>query len=186
MKIVLEGNDCSGKTAIVEKLKATSLDIIFHAEPTEIIKQQILNKACVHDDLSDILLFAASRKIVQNNIEALETIGWKNHVLDRSLLSSIVYQEDTKKVIELNNFYKKADLIILLDIDESARKERLTKRGNADRLEKNREISEKYKKMLKKHKNILCNEYRIIDTSSKTELEVFDEVFEIIKNKIDN
>lgn len=184
MKIVLEGPDLSGKTSVIEMLKKDSKNYDFFREPELTIKNEILlSDSISHSSISDILWFAISRHNVQLQIEKSDK---KHIILDRSLLSSLVYQYNTKKVIEMNRFYKAADVMIILLVDKDTHKKRMIKRNNGtDRLEEENNdidvLSKRYVNFAKKYNNILCKKYFIIDTSEKTIEETLEEVKNIIK-----
>lgn len=127
MYICLEGIDGSGKTTQIKLLenwiKECGLNVLRVFEPTNnevgrLIRKMLQNPDAISENfqITLALLFAADRTVLMRDIteaEALEKIV----ISDRSFYSSMVYQNDSKWIAEINKHAKEPDLVILLDID---------------------------------------------------------------------
>lgn len=158
--IVLEGVDCSGKSSILNKLKKVlpviygqDQQFVFSREPgsllpeakeAETIREKILNSFDLTTE-EQAELFAKSRLIHTKAIIEYLNKGI-NVILDRYLLSSIVYQGNLlgyEKIHELNK--ESTDLLIandiiynsiILDINKETYQKRINARKeNKDALE---------------------------------------------------
>jgi len=127
MYICLEGIDCSGKSTqilLLEKwIKKYVNEVIRVHEPTDsdigkMIRQYLKNNPIISDNFQTVmaLLFAADRVNLVKKVDEVK----KNKgiiITDRSLYSSIVYQNGPKWIREINKYAKKPDIVILLDLD---------------------------------------------------------------------
>lgn len=166
--ITFEGGDFVGKSFMCEYTKEflsemfPNKKIVIMREPggTEVgeeIRSIIFNKDL--NDYSQILAFTLSRsesyeKIVKPTVEEGGIV-----IMDRSLLSTFVYQESTARVIECSRPLIKqpfllatTKIMILLDIDEEIVEKRVRERAeneiNKLDLMNQNEIRIKYKKAM--------------------------------------
>ena len=127
MYICLEGIDGSGKTTqielIMEWLEECGIEVLRVFEPTEspagrLIREMLQNPNATSDNFQKTLalLFAADRIILMDKINEEEKAG-KVVVSDRCFYSSMVYQNGTDWIAEINKFAKKPDIVLLMDIE---------------------------------------------------------------------
>jgi len=127
MYICLEGIDGSGKTTQIKLLeswiKECGWDVLRVFEPTnnevgKLIRKMLQNPEAISENfqITLALLFAADRTVLMRDITEAEALA-KIVVSDRSFYSSMVYQNDSKWIAEINKHAKEPDLVILLDID---------------------------------------------------------------------
>jgi dTMP kinase len=201
--IVLEGSEGVGKSSHIKTIEnyliKYKIDYILTREPGgtktgEEIRKIILDKENETDELSDALLFYASRyeNYTKKILPALNT--GKTVICDRFHYSTLVYQGivgNNATVRDLHiifdEMYKKSiDHVIYFYTDPEESLKRISSRPVTDKFESKglsflEEISEAYKNVFKKMKNIT-----MIDTSGDkrdTEKVLFkslDEIF--IKN----
>ncbi|KNF09830.1 thymidylate kinase Tmk [Gottschalkia purinilytica] len=200
--ITLEGPDGSGKSTMTrflsEYLTQKGYEIVITREPggtdiSEDIRKIILdNKNTNIAYTTEALLYAASRaQHVHEKILPALNEG-KIIICDRFVLSSLVYQgiarglgiEEVKKINDFATQGLEPDLILLFDIDPEVSLRRKTKKGNADRLEK--EDISFHKKVYSGYMNIKDMYYekiKIVD-ASKDKHEVFNNIKELVDNLI--
>ena len=201
--IVLEGSEGVGKSSHIKTIEnyliKYKIDYILTREPGgtktgEEIRKIILDKENETDELSDALLFYASRyeNYTKKILPALNT--GKTVICDRFHYSTLVYQgivgnNSTVRDLHIifDEMYKKSiDHVIYFYTDPEESLKRISSRPVTDKFESKglsflEEISEAYKNVFKKMKNIT-----MIDTSGNkrdTEKVLFkslDEIF--IKN----
>lgn len=201
--IVLEGSEGVGKSSHIKTIEnyliKYKIDYILTREPGgtktgEEIRKIILDKENETDELSDALLFYASRyeNYTKKILPALNT--GKTVICDRFHYSTLVYQgivgnNSTVRDLHIifDEIYKKSiDHVIYFYTDPEESLKRISSRPVTDKFESKglsflKEISEAYKNVFKKMKNIT-----MIDTSgdkSDTEKVLsksLDEIF--IKN----
>jgi len=201
--IVLEGSEGVGKSSHIKTIEnyliKYKIDYILTREPGgtktgEEIRKIILDKENETDELSDALLFYASRyeNYTKKILPALNT--GKTVICDRFHYSTLVYQgivgnNSTVRDLHIifDEMYKKSiDHVIYFYTDPEESLKRISSRPVTDKFESKglsflEEISEAYKNVFKKMKNIT-----MIDTSGDkrdTEKVLFkslDEIF--IKN----
>ena len=201
--IVLEGSEGVGKSSHIKTVENYlidyKIDYILTREPGgtktgEEIRKIILDKENETDELSDALLFYASRyeNYTKKILPALNT--GKTVICDRFHYSTLVYQgivgnNSTVRDLHIifDEMYKKSiDHVIYFYTDPEESLKRISSRPVSDKFESKglsflEEISEAYKNVFKKMKNIT-----MIDTSrdkSDTEKVLsksLDEIF--IKN----
>ena len=201
--IVLEGSEGVGKSSHIKTIEnyliKYKIDYILTREPGgtktgEEIRKIILDKENETDELSDALLFYASRyeNYTKKILPALNT--GKTVICDRFHYSTLVYQGivgNNATVRDLHiifdEMYKKSiDHVIYFYTDPEESLKRISSRPVTDKFESKglsflEEISEAYKNVFKKMKNIT-----MIDTSgNKSDTEKvlsksLDEIF--IKN----
>ena len=127
MYICLEGIDGSGKSTQIELLmnwlEECGLEVFRVFEPTDsptgrLIRDMLQNPNATKENFQKTLalLFAADRTILMDKIGQAEEAD-KIVISDRCFYSSIVYQNGTKWITEINKFAKKPDIVLLLDID---------------------------------------------------------------------
>ncbi len=127
MYICLEGIDGSGKSTqivLLEKwLSNYGYEVLRIFEPTDssigkLIRDMLRDPKATDENFQKTLalLFAADRMVLMDTIKASEQSG-KAVISDRCFYSSIVYQNDTSWLYEINKFVKKPDIVILLDIE---------------------------------------------------------------------
>jgi dTMP kinase len=127
MYICLEGIDGSGKTTqielIVKWLDECGLEVLRVFEPTDspagrLIRELLQNSNATSDNFQKTLalLFAADRVMLMEKIIEEEK-GGKIVLSDRCFYSSMVYQNGTEWIAEINKFAKKPDIVFLMDIE---------------------------------------------------------------------
>jgi dTMP kinase len=127
MYICLEGIDGSGKSTQMELLmkwlEKCGLEVFRLFEPTDspagrLIREMLQNPNATNENFQKTLalLFAADRTILMDKIGQAEESG-KIVISDRCFYSSMVYQNGTEWIAEINKFAKKPDIVLLLDID---------------------------------------------------------------------
>jgi dTMP kinase len=127
MYICLEGIDGSGKTTQIKLLEnwieECGLDVLRVFEPTnnevgKLIRKMLQNPDAISENfqITLALLFAADRTVLMRDITEAEALA-KIVISDRSFYSSMVYQNDSNWISEINKHAKEPDLVILLDID---------------------------------------------------------------------
>ena len=180
--IVLEGSEGVGKSSHIKTIEnyliKHKIDYILTREPGgtktgEEIRKIILDKENETDELSDALLFYASRyeNYTKKILPALNT--GKTVICDRFHYSTLVYQGivgNNATVRDLHiifdEMYKKSiDHVIYFYTDPEESLKRISSRPVTDKFESKglsflEEISEAYKNVFKKMKNIT-----MIDTS---------------------
>ena len=201
--IVLEGSEGVGKSSHIKTIENYlinyKIDYILTREPGgtktgEEIRKIILDKENETDELSDALLFYASRyeNYTKKILPALNT--GKTVICDRFHYSTLVYQgivgnNSTVRDLHIifDEMYKKSiDHVIYFYTDPEESLKRISSRPVTDKFESKglsflEEISEAYKNVFKKMKNIT-----MIDTSGdkrdteKVLSKSLDEIF--IKN----
>ena len=201
--IVLEGSEGVGKSSHIKTIEnyliKYKIDYILTREPGgtktgEEIRKIILDKENETDELSDALLFYASRyeNYTKKILPALNT--GKTVICDRFHYSTFVYQgivgnNSTVRDLHIifDEMYKKSiDHVIYFYTDPEESLKRISSRPVTDKFESKglsflEEISEAYKNVFKKMKNIT-----MIDTSGhkrdteKVLSKSLDEIF--IKN----
>ena len=201
--IVLEGSEGVGKSSHIKTIEnyliKHKIDYILTREPGgtktgEEIRKIILDKENETDELSDALLFYASRyeNYTKKILPALNT--GKTVICDRFHYSTLVYQgivgnNSTVRDLHIifDEMYKKSiDHVIYFYTDPEESLKRISSRPVTDKFESKglsflEEISEAYKNVFKKMKNIT-----MIDTSGnkrdteKVLSKSLDEIF--IKN----
>jgi dTMP kinase len=180
--IVLEGSEGVGKSSHIKTIEnyliKYKIDYILTREPGgtktgEEIRKIILDKENETDELSDALLFYASRyeNYTKKILPALNT--GKTVICDRFHYSTLVYQgivgnNSTVRDLHMifDEIYKKSiDHVIYFYTDPEESLKRISSRPVTDKFESKglsflKEISEAYKNVFKKMKNIT-----MIDTS---------------------
>ena len=180
--IVLEGSEGVGKSSHIKTIEnyliEYKIDYILTREPGgtktgEEIRKIILDKENETDELSDALLFYASRyeNYTKKILPALNT--GKTVICDRFHYSTLVYQgivgnNSTVRDLHIifDEMYKKSiDHVIYFYTDPEESLKRISSRPVTDKFESKglsflEEISEAYKNVFKKMKNIT-----MIDTS---------------------
>ena len=129
--IAVEGGEGAGKTtlckSLVNRLRSNDYDAIYAREPGGIKSAEDIRSIVVNNDLdylTQLLLFAAARRININEIITPALKDKKIIICDRYILSSLVYQgivgnislsyiQNLMRVIGAYN----PDLQILLDVD---------------------------------------------------------------------
>ena len=202
--ITIEGPEGSGKTTvakkIVDKLNEEGIKAIYTREPggvgiAEKIRDIILDVNNTNlDERSEALLYAASRR--QHLVEKVEPALKEGYVVicDRFLDSSLAYQGYARgigidEIYDINMFAVKGhlpDLTILLDIDPEeglkriyANRQEEVNRLDLEGIKFHQKVHEGYQIIKEKYKE----RFTVVD-GNKSKEEVFDSVYEIIKNKL--
>ena len=202
--ITIEGPEGSGKTTVakrvVEESSSLGYKVMYTREPggvgiAEKIRDIILDVNNTNlDPRSEALLYAASRRqhLVEKVLPAL-----KNDyivICDRFVDSSLAYQGYAREIgideiydinmFAINNQFP--DITILLDIDPEVGLQRIMKnrqeevnRLDLEGLSFHNKVHQGYQIIKEKYKDRIT----LVD-GNKGYDEVFDEVFSIIKNKI--
>ena len=205
MFITFEGVEGCGKSTVIElifsRLQKENYPIILTREPggvkiAEEIRNIILDKENTSlDDRTEALLFAASRR--QHLVEKVWPALKENKIVlcDRFLDSSLAYQGGGKhlgveEVLNINLFATEKtmpDLTILFDIDPRIGLARINKN-------KNREVNRLDLESLKFYDTVRntflelskkYNERYVVIDASKTLDEVVENVYSIIKKRLD-
>lgn len=155
MYIVFEGIDGSGKTTMVEKVARWMFDkdikLTLAREPLYGAEDYLLRYyiKCLDDledsDAFETLYYAMDRLI--NKTDIVKSLNDGRIVLsDRSYISSLMYQEDTDFVRNVNKYVIEPDLVIYFNVDTDVAFSRLKKRDGkiSVSLEQLREYNEKY------------------------------------------
>lgn len=204
--ISIEGGDGTGKTTVLEKLKAylntQHIDFMVTREPggvriAELIREVIHNPDHTEMDAkTEALLYAAARRqhLVEKVIPAVK--AGKLVIFDRYVDSSMVYQGyvrglGVESVYEMNRFATEdfmPDQTLLLDLDPKVGQERIRTSGEREinRLDNegmafHMKVREGYLKLVEKYPDrIVC-----IDASG-TQEEVFDAVLAAVGKMIED
>ena len=204
MFITIEGPEGSGKTTVaknvVEKLISEGYKVLYTREPggvgiAERIRDIILDVNNTNlDPRSEALLYAASRRqhLVEKVIPALE----KDYIVicDRFVDSSLAYQGYAREIgideiYDINMFAindKWPDITILLDIDPEVGLQRImsNRQDEVNRLDlEGMNFHNKVHKGYQIIKEKYASRITLVD-GNKTKDEVFEEVYKIIKDKI--
>ena len=202
MFISFEGIEGSGKSSLIKNLKNYyknhALDVFFTKEPggTELgekIREILLDPTSEIDPSSELLLLMADRvHHVKNKINPNLN---ENKIVfcDRYIDSTIAYQGggrdlDDKDIEVMIKMLKLPipDLTILLDVPVETGLMRAKERSELDRFEKedidfHKKIRQSYLNLQKKYPDRI-----IIFNASINENDVFEEVLNYIKSKIDD
>jgi dTMP kinase len=148
--IVIEGNDGTGKSTQVEKIRERLAEkgiesVEFH-EPAgtpiaDEIRTIIKNGALERDGETNLLLFTAARREIWHRAKQELTLGrWV--VTARNYYSTLAYQGygeglDTDLILNTTRIftdrdYMKPDLAVVLALDDQTRETRITGRGAID------------------------------------------------------
>jgi len=187
--IAFEGIDGSGKTTVstraYQAAKSKRAKVVYTFEPTYSkigsIVHLVLNGDIEASGEFQALMFAADRANhfqteIRPNLEA------GRHVLaDRYVHSSIAYQgallNDEEWVRTINKNVPVPDLAIYIDIDPRTGLRRRGKRSIFDKLDLLSDIRAAYKKMAARGELVEVD-------GSKSEDEVFDEVWELVAHEL--
>lgn len=202
MFISFEGIEGSGKSSLIKNLKNYyknhALDVFFTKEPggTELgekIREILLDPTSKIDPSSELFLLMADRvHHVKNKINPNLN---ENKIVfcDRYIDSTIAYQGggrdlDDKDIEGMIKMLKLPipDLTILLDVPVETGLKRAKERSELDRFEKedidfHKKIRQSYLNLQKKYPDRI-----IIFNASINENDVFEEVLNYIKSKIDD
>lgn len=205
--ITIEGGEGSGKTSVLEKVidklkKDGYKNIVTSREPGGVkiatdIRAVLLNKENTSmDPITEAFLFAASRRqhIVEKVLPALNDNAI--FICDRYIDSSYVYQGlagnvGLDRVIDINKIATDGcmpNLTILFDLDPriglariNANKDREVNRLDLAGLEYHDKIRAGYNKIAKMYSDRIVT----IDASKSFE-EVIDNVYNLIKNRLED
>lgn len=187
MYICLEGIDGSGKSTqilMVQRwLEEYGMGVKRVFEPTDssvgkLIRQMLMDPQATGDNFQKTLalLFAADRMILMDQIEAAEKAG--NVVIsDRCFYSSIVYQNKTDWLYEINKHVKKPDLVILLDLDVETALHRCDGKDSFENQIFLEKIRERYLKLAKE------NDFFVINANNGVN-KVHEDIKRVISPKI--
>ena len=204
--ISVEGGEGSGKTSVIKEVvnrleKLGYKKIISSREPGGIkiatdIREIILNKEnTMMDPVTETFLFAASRRqhIVEKILPALEENAI--FICDRFVDSSYVYQGvagnvGIERVIKINKIATEGcmpNLTILFDLDPKIGLERINANKNREvnrldlaSLEYHNKVRAGYKMMAERF-----NDRIVVVDASKTFEEVVEDVYNLIKGKLE-
>lgn len=202
MFISFEGIEGSGKSSLIKNLKNYyknhALDVFFTKEPggTELgekIREILLDPSSEIDPSSELLLLMADR--VQHVKNKINPNLNENKIVfcDRYIDSTIAYQGggrdlDDKDIEGMIKMLKLPipDLTILLDVPVEMGLMRAKERSELDRFEKedidfHKKIRQSYLNLQKRFPDRI-----IIFNASMNENDVFEEVLNFIKSKIDD
>lgn len=203
MFITFEGGEGTGKTTIIKRIAKQLKDdgkiVVSTREPggtgsnlSEAIRNLVLDPKFKHVNIyTESLLYAASR--AQHLDEVILPALSENKVVlcDRYLDSSLAYQGYARKLgiqyVEAINKYAldhQPNLTFLIDVDPEVGINRVKKRSKYDRLDQetlsfHNLVRAGYKQVYEKYKK------RIIIIDGRKSLdEVYDEIYQIIKERI--
>lgn len=163
MYICLEGIDGSGKSTqilILQKwLEEYGCEVKRVFEPTnspvgKLIRKMLKDPGATSENFQKTLalLFAADRVILMNEIESAEEEG-KIVISDRCFYSSIVYQNETEWLYEINKYVKRPDMVILLDIDPELSLKRCDGKDSFENIDFLKKTRKKYNELGNPDKN---------------------------------
>lgn len=170
MLIIIEGIDCAGKSSRARILKEKFDNVIIYREPGASAIGEELRKLLKSDipmsESTQAYLFAACRNEALNEIEERLDQGYIV-ILDRSFISSMVYQPHCAKSI--NEYYlarlkKIPYYIIYIELSWEEYCKRIKNRDTIDRFEKkiNKEVfieyTERYKKVIKDYNHLIVQQ----------------------------
>ena len=167
MYICLEGIDGSGKTTqmelIVKWLEECGLDVLRVFEPTDspagrLIRELLQNPNATSDNFQKTLalLFAADRIMLMEKIKEEEMTG-RIVLSDRCFYSSMVYQNGTDWIAEINKFAKKPDIVLLMDIDPETAISRCEGKDSFEDMKFLSKIRKRYLELADKEDFIVVN-----------------------------
>lgn len=181
--IVIEGDNGTGKDTLALKLKDNLGYSIITNEP----KIKELNKqAKCFTGKKRIIEFLKYGKVCSNQARIEE-----NAVVVRYWISTLaaayadkIYNYEQVRKIENEIYFKyyKPDIVICLWCDFEARIKRIKNRKSTDFDDITKERSQRYRWYLKEYQKKPQMKWINIDTTNKTEKEVFDEVCKYINN----
>ena len=157
MYIVLEGIDGAGKSTQIELLKNWLIESGFQVEtvvePTDNEIGKLIRKILLQPNATSAniqktlgLLFAADRLVLLEDLVNLEKQN-KIIISDRSFYSSLVYQEPTEWIGEINKYAKIPDLVLLLDLDLKTSVSRCNREDSFENEEFLKDVKDKYLKL---------------------------------------
>ena len=167
MYICLEGIDGSGKTTqmelIVKWLDECGLEVLRVFEPTDspagkLIRELLQNPNATSDNFQKTLalLFAADRIMLMEKIKEEEKTG-RIVLSDRCFYSSMVYQNGTDWIAEINKFAKKPDIVLLMDIDPETAISRCEGKDSFEDMKFLSKIRKRYLELADKEDFIVVN-----------------------------
>jgi dTMP kinase len=167
MYICLEGIDGSGKTTqielIVKWLDKCGLEVLRVFEPTDspagrLIRELLQNPNATNDNFQKTLalLFAADRVMLMEKIKEEEKAG-RIVLSDRCFYSSMVYQNGTDWIAEINKFAKKPDIVLLMDIDPETAISRCEGKDSFEDMKFLSKIRKRYLELADKEDFIVIN-----------------------------
>ena len=167
MYICLEGIDGSGKSTQIELLmkwiEECGLEVLRVFEPTDspagrLIRKMLQNPNATKENFQKTLalLFAADRTILMDKIEQAEGVD-KIVISDRCFYSSIVYQNGTEWITEINKFAKKPDIVLLMDIDPETAISRCEGKDSFEDIDFLIKIRERYLDLAEKEDFMVVN-----------------------------
>ncbi len=167
MYICLEGIDGSGKTTqielIVKWLDECGLEVLRVFEPTDspagrLIRELLQNPNATSDNFQKTLalLFAADRVMLMEKIKEEEKTG-RIVLSDRCFYSSMVYQNGTDWIAEINKFAKKPDIVLLMDIDPETAISRCEGKDSFEDMKFLSKIRKRYLELADKEDFIVVN-----------------------------
>lgn len=163
MYICLEGIDGSGKSTqilLLQKwLEEYGFEVKMVFEPTnssigKLIRKMLKDPGATGENFQKTLalLFAADRMILMNEIESAEEDGMVV-ISDRCFYSSIVYQNETEWLFEINKYVKRPDMVIVLDIDPELSLNRCDGKDSFENVDFLKKIRKKYNELGNSDKN---------------------------------
>lgn len=182
--IILDGVSGSGKDTQMERLEAwlkrKGVDYIAVHEPFEkymkdVLEERFLNKTAKPPapELATAHMFVVDRVfgVTYDILPALK--AGRHMVSDRSFVSSLAYQSaggvPLKKLLAMNDFVPRPDLVLIYDVPVEVLEERVRKRGGpAHKYEKDVERMRKVRSAFLKLPGVLDN-VKVLDATKTIE-----------------
>jgi len=182
-KVAIEGPDYSGKTTVCNVLEEKFQYPRFKQPGVDFIRNLISSELEDEKPSEEVLClaFALDRTIQDKYFHKEEVF-----ITDRSMISSMVTQGSKlgfDTVNEINQFCRKPDLVIYLDISEIELRRRMTNRSSADYYDhKALETRQDYKKIMRMISS--AHKVKKVQVNRKTPYKLAEEIHNIIEEEL--
>lgn len=183
LKVAIEGPDYSGKTTVCNVLEEKFQYPRFKQPGVEFIRNLISSELEDKDPSEEILClaFALDRTIQDKYLHKEEVF-----ITDRSVISSLVTQGNVlglEAVGQINQFCRKPDLIIYLDISELELKRRMAERAGSDYYDhKALETRRDYQGLMQMISSV--HNVKRVQVNRKTPYKLAEEIHNIIEEEL--